>query len=87
VAVSIHTGEVLAGRIGAEDRHEYTVIGDTVNVAARLQQFAKDLGHDLLISETTYELARTRGLAAAVTMQDSVSLRGRREPVRVFGVA
>jgi adenylate cyclase len=87
VAVSIHTGEVLAGRIGAEDRHEYTVIGDTVNVAARLQQFAKELGHDLLVSETTYELARTRGLAAAVTMQDSVSLRGRSEPVRVFGVA
>ncbi len=87
VAVSVHTGEVLAGRIGAEDRHEYTVIGDTVNVAARLQQFAKELGHDLLVSETTYELARARGVAAPVTLQDSVSLRGRREPVRVFGVA
>ena len=87
VAVSIHTGEVLAGRIGAEDRHEYTVIGDTVNVAARLQQFAKEFGHGLLVSETTYELARSRGVAAPVTMQDSVSLRGRREPVRVFGVA
>lgn len=87
VAVSVHTGEVLAGRIGAEDRHEYTVIGDTVNVAARLQQFAKELGHDLLVSETTYELARAHGVAAPVTLQDSVSLRGRREPVRVFGVA
>ena len=78
---------MLAGRIGAADRHEYTVIGDTVNVAARLQQFAKEFGHDLLVSETTYELARSRGVAALVTMQDSVSLRGRREPVRVFGVA
>lgn len=87
VAVSIHTGEVLAGRIGAEDRHEYTVIGDTVNVAARLQQFAKELGHNLLVSETTYELARARGMATPVTMQDSVSLRGRSEPVRVFGFA
>jgi adenylate cyclase len=87
VAVGIHTGEVLAGRIGAEDRHEYTVIGDTVNVAARLQQFAKELGHSLLVSETTYELARARGVAAPVTMQDSISLRGRSEPVRVFGVA
>jgi len=87
VAVAIHTGEVVAGRIGAEDRHEYTVIGDTVNVAARLQQFAKELGQDLLVSEATYELARSAGVAAPVTMQDSVSLRGRREPVRVFGVA
>ncbi|MBI3783897.1 MAG: adenylate/guanylate cyclase domain-containing protein [Deltaproteobacteria bacterium] len=43
VAVSVHTGEVLAGRIGAADRHDYTVIGDTVNVAARLQQFCKEL--------------------------------------------
>jgi adenylate cyclase len=87
VAVSIHTGEVLAGRIGAQDRHEYTVIGDTVNVAARLQQFAKENGRDVLVSETTYELARAHGVTPSVIMQDSVSLRGRREPVRVFGVA
>lgn len=87
VAVSIHSGEVLAGRIGAEDRHEYTVIGDTVNVAARLQQFAKEHERDVLVSEATYELARSCGVVAPVTMQDSVSLRGRSEPVRVFGVA
>ena len=86
VAVSIHTGEVLAGRIGAADRHEYTVIGDTVNVAARLQQVCKERGAYLLVSETTYELARSRGLVADVTAGDSVSLRGRSEPVRVFGV-
>lgn len=87
VAVSVHTGEVLAGRIGAEDRHEYTVIGDTVNVAARLQQLCKERNRDLLVSETTYELARSSGFAAEVTMRDSVNLRGRSEPIRVFGVA
>ncbi len=87
VAVSVHTGEVLAGRIGAEDRHEYTVIGDTVNVAARLQQLCKERGYDVVVSESTYELACARGCAAVVTMRDSVSLRGRSEPVRVFGIA
>jgi adenylate cyclase len=87
VAVSIHTGEVLAGRIGAEDRHEYTVIGDTVNVAARLQQFAKERGHDLLLSEATYDLARAHGFTLQAAMEDSVTLRGRHQPVRVFGVA
>jgi len=87
MAVSIHSGEVLAGRIGAANRHEYTVIGDTVNVAARLQQVCKERNCYLLVSETTYELARARGLVAEVTASDSVSLRGRSEPVRVFGVA
>jgi adenylate cyclase len=87
VAVAIHTGEVVAGRIGGEDRHEYTVIGDTVNVAARLQQLCKEWERDVLVSETTYDMARAAGFAAEVTMRDSVNLRGRREPIRVFGVA
>jgi adenylate cyclase len=87
VAVSIHTGEVLSGTIGAADRHEYTVIGDTVNVASRLQQLAKEQGRDLLFSEVTYELARSRGVVDNATLQDAVNLRGRSEPVRVFAVA
>jgi adenylate cyclase len=87
ITVAAHTGEVVAGRIGAEDRHEYTVIGDTVNVAARLQQLCKERGCDLLVSEVTYERARAHGCSATVTMRDSVSLRGRAEPVRVFGLA
>jgi len=87
LAVSVHTGEVVAGRIGAEHRHEYTVIGDTVNVAARLQQACKERGSYLLISETAYNLARACGVVADVTAVDSISLRGRSEPVRVFGVA
>ena len=87
VAVSVHTGEVLSGRIGAEDRHEYTVIGDTVNVAARLEQFCKEQGLDLVVSETTYELARRQGVAANISLRDEITLRGRREPVRVFGMA
>jgi len=87
VAVSIHTGEVLSGTIGAADRHEYTVIGDTVNVAARLQQLCKERGRDVLFSETTYELARSQGSSHGAVLHDAVSLRGRQEPVRVFEVA
>jgi adenylate cyclase len=87
LSVAIHTGEVLAGRIGAEDRHDYTVIGDTVNVAARLQEVSRHLGHDMLVSETAYQLARSCGCAPDVKMRDSVALRGRSEPVRVLGIA
>jgi len=87
VAVSIHTGEVLSGRIGAEDRHEYTVIGDTVNIAARLQHLCKEQGCDLLFTETTYECARRVGFDERVSQLDTVVLRGRSTPVRVFGIA
>jgi adenylate cyclase len=87
ITMGIHSGELLAGTIGALDRHEYTVIGDTVNVAARLQQLCKEQDRDLLVSQATYELARSSGFTGEVTLRDSVSLRGRSEPVRVFGVA
>ena len=86
VSVGIHSGEVLAGTIGAADRHEYTVIGDTVNVAARLQQLCKEQERALLVSEAAYELARSCGFAAAMTIRDSVSLRGRSAPVSVLWI-
>src|SRR6185369_12787674 len=66
VSIGVHAGEVLAGRIGAADRHEYTVIGDTVNVAARLQQLCKESAHGIVVSQDVYELARAAGLECEV---------------------
>lgn len=80
---SLHSGEVLAGMLGADDRHEYTVIGDTVNVAARLLQVAKDRDWEFLVSETTNRLAASAGVSAGGDHGDSVELRGRNEPVSV----
>lgn len=87
VAVSVHTGEVLAGRIGAEDRHEYTVIGDTVNVASRLQQTCKEQNVEVLITHATHTLAAGCGVVAPIASEDLIQLRGRSEPVRVFAIA
>lgn len=80
VTMAMHSGEVVAGVIGSPDRHEYTVVGDTVNVAARLQQAAKEYG-GILVSDATLELARAAGETVPVRGTDSIVLRGRREAV------
>jgi len=86
ISVGVDSGEVLAGTIGAEDRLEFTVIGDTVNVAARLQEVGKLRGTTLLVSESTYQLACAAGTPPPLSPIDTVPLRGRREAVRVYGV-
>jgi adenylate cyclase len=87
MSMGIHTGEVLAGTIGAEDRHAYTVIGDTVNVAARLQQLCKEHDRDVLLSAETHELARAHGLESTAIPHGAVTLRGRSGQVHVVALA
>jgi len=87
ISIGIHCGDVLAGTIGAADRHEYTVIGDAVNVAARLQQLCKDEAQTLLVSDAAYARARAAGLGVELTRRAAVTLRGRREPIGVFQAA
>ncbi len=85
VSIGLASGEVVAGTIGAEDRLEFTVIGDTVNVAVRLQDEAKLRGCQLLASATTIELAHAAGLPSGLAALAPAQLRGRAEAVPVFG--
>ena len=87
MSIAVHAGEVVAGAVGAPDRHEFTVIGDTVNVAARLQQLCRETGCTLLVSETVYDLARRGGVAAPLAMREPVHVRGRSRPIVVYGLA
>ena len=60
MGISIHTGEVVVGNIGFEQKMDYTVIGDPVNTVFRLQNLTKSLPNSIIISENTLQAARTR---------------------------
>ncbi len=85
-SIAIHAGEVVAGTVGAPDRHEFTVIGDTVNVAARLQELCRETDCSLLVSEAAYDLACSSAVEVVLARRDPVRVRGRSRPIGVYGL-
>lgn len=82
VGVGINTGEVVMGNLGSKNRMDYTVIGDTVNVAARLEQLAG--GNTIMVGEETYESCKAY---VQMELKGEIKVKNRTAPVRCFQVA
>jgi adenylate cyclase len=85
--VGINTGNALAGAVGTLDRQEYTVIGKTVNLAARIDGLNKQFPNDdILISEWTYEALGEHRDEFDLVSLGAVPIRGKNEPVEIWSV-
>lgn len=85
VRIGVHSGKAVVGNIGGGDRHNYTVIGDTVNVANRLEQTGKEMDdwQDAVVVVSS-ECQRAAGDFAGLRPAGRRRLRGRSEPVEIF---
>ena len=83
--VGINSGEIVGGLVGSGDRLGYTVHGDDVNLAARLEQMNKDYGTRIIVSHRTYELAGPSGFP--FKKLGTTNVRGRKAPVVIYTVS
>ena len=83
IGVGISTGSVIAGNIGSEERANYTVLGNNVNIAFRLERAAKPIQDGILISQSTYQYVKD---VVEVRAYEPLPAKGKRESVPVYEV-
>ena len=81
VGIGISTGSAVVGNMGSISRFDYTMLGDTVNLGARLEGQTKNYGAELIISQTTYDYVNNW---AATRFLDLIAVKGKTEPVKIY---